>query len=86
MFGGRHRGAEATVSKVVTDSSLDAVVAPSGELPVIFEYFAAEINGSWKLFQTLCGPRFFCAWHFVMIAERSRVRRSSGNSYSCESR
>jgi hypothetical protein len=37
-------GAEATVSKVVTGSSLDAVVAPSGELSVIFECFAAEIE------------------------------------------
>jgi hypothetical protein len=29
---------------------------------------------------TLCGPRFFCCWHLVMIAERNRLRRSSGNS------
>ena len=29
---------------------------------------------------TLCGPRFFCCWHLVMMADRSRPRRSSGNS------
>jgi radical SAM superfamily enzyme YgiQ (UPF0313 family) len=29
---------------------------------------------------TLCGPRFLCCWHLVMIAERRRVRRSSGSS------
>jgi hypothetical protein len=29
---------------------------------------------------TLWGPRFFCCWHLVMMAERNRVRRSSGNS------
>jgi len=28
----------------------------------------------------VCGPRFFCCWHFVMMADRNRPRRSSGSS------
>src|SRR5712671_5288956 len=28
---------------------------------------------------TLSGPRFLYCWHLVIIAERRRVRRSSGN-------
>jgi len=29
---------------------------------------------------TLCGPRFLYCWHLVMMADRRRPRRSSGNS------
>ncbi len=29
---------------------------------------------------TSCGPTFFFAWHLETIAERRRVRRSSGSS------
>jgi hypothetical protein len=47
----------------------------SSERPVGF-----ESNGKVLAAYTLCGPRFLCCWHLLMMAERRRVRRSSGNS------
>lgn|SRR5512142_688218 len=39
-----------------------------------------------KLPYTSCEPTFFFCEHLFMMAERSRVRRSSGSSYRVESR
>src|SRR5437867_8502795 len=44
--------------------------------------FAQGRLATLQVSHTSCGPTFFFAWHLETIAERRRVRRSSGSSES----